>query len=65
MSQCCKGEGILLKTFQLPFSAAVGVESDAANKVMDLIREEFVSGDVSSIASVYSGIKLVAAEEFG
>ena len=41
------------------------VESDAANKVMDLIREEFVSGDLSSVSADESGIKLAAAEEFG
>jgi len=41
------------------------VESDAANKVMDLIRDEFVTGDLSSIGEDDSGIKLMAAEEFG
>lgn len=41
------------------------VESDAANKVMDLIRDEFVGGDLSSIDTDDSGIKLAAAEEFG
>jgi hypothetical protein len=40
------------------------VESDAANKVMDLIRERFVSGDLSLIKGDDSGIKLTAAEEF-
>jgi hypothetical protein len=40
------------------------VESDAANKVMDLIRDHFVSGDVSVINGDDSGIKLTAAEEF-
>lgn len=39
------------------------VDSDAANKVMDLIREDFVNGDLSKIDN--DDIKLVAAEEFG
>ena len=44
----------------------VAVESDAANKVMDLIRDMFVNGDVSSVeVDEESGIKLVSAEEFG
>ena len=38
------------------------MESDAANKVMDLIRDQFISGDVASLDD--SGIKLTAAEEF-
>ena len=42
-----------------------GVDSDAANQVMDLIREKFVNGDVSSAPEGDdSGIQLVAAEEF-
>lgn len=41
------------------------VESDAANEVMDLIRESFVDGDVASVASEESDIKLVDAIEFG
>jgi hypothetical protein len=40
------------------------VESDSANKVMDLIREQFVSGDLSLMKGDDSGIKLTAAEEF-
>ena len=46
------------------FLICIAVESDAANQVMDLIRDEFVSGDVSSAKDDDSGIKLVAAEEF-
>jgi len=42
-----------------------GVESDAANNMMDLIRSSFVEGDVSSVAVDSSGIKLVDATEFG
>ena len=41
-----------------------GVESDAANKVMDLVRERFVSGDLSAVEDDDSGITLVGAEEF-
>mmetsp|Transcript_12028 Transcript_12028/g.18455 ORF Transcript_12028/g.18455 Transcript_12028/m.18455 type:complete len:644 (+) Transcript_12028:97-2028(+) len=41
------------------------VDSGAANKMMDLIREQYVSGDVSNAKDDGSGIKLVAAEEFG
>ncbi|KAG7365445.1 phosphoglucomutase/phosphomannomutase domain containing protein [Nitzschia inconspicua] len=40
------------------------VESDAANKMMDLIRDQFVNGDLSTIPDDGSGIKLVGAEEF-
>lgn len=32
--------------------------------MMDLIRDQFVSGDLSNVADNESGIKLVAAEEF-
>lgn len=42
----------------------VAVDSDAANKMMSLIRDEFVNGDVSKIEGDPSGIKLVGAEEF-
>jgi phosphoglucomutase len=38
------------------------VDSDAANKVMDLIRDNFVNGDLTKIDN--GDIKLVAAEEF-
>lgn len=41
------------------------VDSGAANKMMDLIREQYVSGDVSNANDDGSGIELVAAEEFG
>lgn len=41
------------------------MDSDAANKMMDLIREKYVQGDLSAIAEDPSGIKLVSAEEFG
>jgi len=41
-----------------------GVEVNAANKVMDLIRSTFVNGDVASIADDESGIKLLDAVEF-
>ncbi|CAJ1911933.1 unnamed protein product [Cylindrotheca closterium] len=40
------------------------VDSDAANKMMDLIRTELVAGDVSSIGADDSGIKIVSGEEF-
>jgi len=40
------------------------VASDSANKMMDLIRDEFVSGDLSSLSEDSSGIQLTAAEEF-
>jgi hypothetical protein len=46
----------------LYFIAAV--DSDAANKMMDLIRDHFVNGDISAIHEDSSGIKLVSAEEF-
>jgi phosphoglucomutase len=42
-----------------------GVDSDAANKVMDLIREKYVNGNVTAIVSDSSGICLGDAEEFG
>jgi len=38
------------------------VESDAANKVMELIRDSFVNGDVS--AATATDIELIDAEEF-
>jgi phosphoglucomutase len=43
-----------------------GVDSDKANSVMDLIRDKYVNGDISSIASSEdnSEIRLVGAEEF-
>lgn len=41
------------------------MDSDAANKVMDLIRDNFVGSDLSSVSADDSGIKLAAAEEFG
>jgi len=41
-----------------------GVQSDAANKVIDLIRSNFVNGDVASITDDESGIKLIDAVEF-
>lgn len=40
------------------------VESEAANKMIDLIRNEYVGGDLSTLGEDPSGIKLVAAEEF-
>ena len=40
------------------------MESDAANKMVDRIRDEFVEGDLSGLDDDASGIKLVAAEEF-
>jgi phosphoglucomutase len=40
------------------------VESNDANKVMDLIRNEFVNGDVSAVDVDESGIKIVDAVEF-
>jgi len=40
------------------------VDSDAANTMMDLIRNKYVTGDLSAVAEDESGIKLVAAEEF-
>lgn len=41
-----------------------GVDSDAANQVMDYVRENFVNGDASSAEASDSGIKLVDAVEF-
>eukprot|EP00559_Dactyliosolen_fragilissimus_P000527 CAMPEP_0184863940 /NCGR_PEP_ID=MMETSP0580-20130426/13031_1 /TAXON_ID=1118495 /ORGANISM="Dactyliosolen fragilissimus" /LENGTH=702 /DNA_ID=CAMNT_0027362535 /DNA_START=309 /DNA_END=2417 /DNA_ORIENTATION=+ len=41
------------------------VESDAANKVMDLIRESFVNGNSSEVPVDKSGIKLTNGVEFG
>jgi len=41
------------------------VDSDAANKMMDLIRANFVDGDCSEASTDCSDIKLVGAEEFG
>lgn len=43
---------------------AIGVDSSAANKVMDFIRENFVNGDASSMEIGESGIKLTTAVEF-
>jgi hypothetical protein len=40
------------------------VDSHAANQMMDLIRDKYVSGDLATVAEDDSGIKLVAAEEF-
>jgi phosphoglucomutase len=53
-----------LKLTYLCSFVVVAVDSDAANKMMDLIRDDFVNGDVSKVAEDASGIKLVAAEEF-
>jgi phosphoglucomutase len=41
-----------------------GVDSDAADKLVDLIRNEFVNGDVSSFGASDDTIRLVKAEEF-
>ena len=41
-----------------------GVDSDAANKLMNLIRDEFVNGDTSSLPSDDSGINFVDGLEF-
>ena len=41
------------------------VDSDAANEMMDLIRDSFVNGDCAAIPGDDSGIKLTGAEEFG
>lgn len=43
---------------------SAGVDSDDANSVMDLIRNKFLTSDLSSLAADDSGIKLVGAEEF-
>lgn len=40
------------------------VESDAANKVMDLVREKFLNGDTSTILADPSGFQLDNAVEF-
>jgi hypothetical protein len=42
----------------------LAVDSASASKVMDLIRDEFVNGDVSAVRADDSGVKLVKAEEF-
>ena len=41
-----------------------GVDSEAANNVMNAIRENFVNGEVSSVDASASGIKLSGAVEF-
>jgi len=41
-----------------------GVDSDAANQVMDIIRDNLVNGDASSVESGHSDIKFVDAVEF-
>lgn len=41
-----------------------GVDSDAAKKVIDLIRVRFINGDVSDVQEDNSGIRLVDGEEF-
>ena len=41
-----------------------GVDSEAANQVMDAIRENFVSGNAALPIANDSGIKLVDAVEF-
>ena len=43
----------------------LAVDSDAANKMMDLIRDKYVNGELSAVGADDSGIKLVDAEEFG
>lgn len=40
------------------------VESDAANKMVDLIRSDLLGADFSSLAEDPSGISLVGSEEF-
>lgn len=40
------------------------MDSGDANKVMDLVRDSFVSGDLLSIPDDDSGIKVVKAQEF-
>lgn len=40
------------------------VESDAANKVMNLVREKYVNGDISSIGASSDGLSLSSAVEF-
>ena len=42
-----------------------GVDSDAANQLMDFIRSNYVEGDVGSCAADDSGIDLVDGVEFG
>ena len=42
-----------------------GVDSDAANRVMDTIRERFMDGNASSVEAGESGIKLVDAISSG
>ena len=41
------------------------VDAGAANEVMDLIRDSFVTGDLTAVDDDGSGIKLTGAEEFG
>ncbi len=41
-----------------------GVDSDAANKVMDLIRKEYVTSDKVALKPDISGIELVEGVEF-
>ena len=40
------------------------VDSDAANKVVDLIRDSFIEGDCAETSTDGSDIKLIGAEEF-
>ena len=54
----------VLKMGHVLTTTKTAVESDGANKMMDLIRERFVKGDLSTVDADDSGIKLVKAEEF-
>ena len=53
-----------LANFNLCQCQHVAVESEAADKMVSLIRDSLVNGDVSDIPSDESGLNLVAAEEF-
>jgi hypothetical protein len=54
--------GMAVASYRLEISRVIaGVDSDAANSVMDLIRREFVTGGKTDSTK---DIKLVKAEEF-
>ena len=46
------------------YTQCPAVESDAADKMVNLIRDALVNGDLSKIPSDESGMTLVGAEEF-
>lgn len=57
-------QSIVVSEFTNASRPTTAVDSDAANNMMDLIREKYVNGDLDAVADDDSGIKLVDAEEF-